>query len=528
MRVEDLIVEVRDKNLNRIGQIRPNDLVGATFVSRFNNVGSWSITLPYGHILGEILRLPGYGIILTSATGQTILSGPTLNARLTQSQNNIEGDWEITGSSDDIYLTERLTYPKPSTADVTAQTDDYDDRSGQAETVIKEYVSANMGADAPLERQVPGFTIEADQGRGDLVAAAARFDNLQEFIYNLAQAGGIGYQVNQVLTDLTFSVFTPQNRSNTVRMDIANRKLSSAVLSYGTAKLTRAIVGGKGEAKNRSFIERTSSQSLLAESDWGRRIETFIDARGANNTDELQTAGDESLVDNGKTITELSVTPSNDQNMVYGVDWFLGDLVTIVTNDIESTAVVTEIGINIGADGVRIGATVGTPVGIEFEAKLLAKTNQLDSRISNLERSTTGYGINTNYQPGGGTIGGTQPVFDPTGLVGTFNRIGNLVFFSIEVHFTGVTSFGTGQYYLTLPYPSRNEIKFASGCLHEVSTGREYQIRAGVLAGQSNLLLSTTDQQGTRIFDTPFTYNDPVTLTTADRFHIAGTYEIEG
>tara|TARA_R110000803_G_scaffold206879_1_gene274440 strand:- start:497 stop:2080 length:1584 start_codon:yes stop_codon:yes gene_type:complete len=527
MQVEDLIVEVKDKNLNRIGQIRPNDLVGATFVVRFNNVGSWSIKLPYGHTLGELLRLPGYGIILTNYTGETILSGPTLSAVLTQSQNNTEGDWEISGSSDDIYLTERLTYPKPSTADVTAQTDDYDDRSGQAETVIKEYVSANMGADAPVERQVAGLTIEADQGRGDLVAAAARFDNLQEFIYNLAQAGGIGYQLTQVLGQLNFSVFTPQDRSNTVRMDIANRKLSSAVLSYGTAKLTRAIVGGKGEAKNRSFIERTSSESLLAESDWGRRIETFIDARGANNTDELQTAGDESLVDNGKTITELSVTPSNDQNMVYGVDWFLGDKVTIVTNEIESTAVVTEIGISIASDGVRIGATVGTPVGIEFEAKLMAKTNQLDSRISNLERSTTGYGVNTNYQPGGGTDG-TQPVFPATAISGSFNRFGNMVHFAIVVEFTNITNFGTGQYYLTLPYPSKSEYMFREGNLHDIAENRRFHISGEVDIGSAQMLLYTTDNLGSRTFDAPFTSSDPVTLTTADRFHIAGTYEIEG
>jgi len=524
MQVEDLIVEVRDKNLNRIGQIRPNDLEGATFVSRFNNVGSWSMKLHYGHALGELLRLPGYGIILTSATGATILSGPTLSAKLTQSQDNIDGDWEITGSSDEIYLTERLTYPKPSTADVTAQTDDYDDRSGQAETVIKEYVSANMGADAPLERQVLGFSIEPDLGRGELVAAAARFDNLQEFIYDLAQAGGIGYQVTQVLTDLNFSVFTPQDRSNTVRMDIANRKLSSSVLSYGTAKLTRAIVGGKGEAKNRSFIERTSSQSLLAESDWGRRIETFIDARGANNTDELQTAGDESLVDNGKTITEISVTPSNDQNMVYGVDWFLGDKVTIVTNEIESTAVVTEIGINIAADGVRVGATVGTPVGIEFEAKLMAKTNQLDSRVSNLERSTTGYGINTLYIPGGGT-NGTQPVFDPADLQGSFNRFGNLVHFQVNIHFDNITSFGTGQYYITLPYPASQHYAFTGGHLHDASQGKAYMISGEVEAGSSTVWLYYLGSSG--IFQ-DFTSTAPKALAVEDDFDISGTYEIEG
>lgn len=525
MQIDEILVEVRDPFLNRIGQIRPSDLVGATFVVRFNNVGSWSITLPYGHTLGELLRQPGYGIILTGPSGDTILSGPTLSAKLTQDQSDIEGNWEIIGSSDDIYLSERLAYPKPDTADVTAQTDDYDDRSGAAETVIKEFVSANLGADAPLVRQVPGLTIEADGERGELVSAAARFDKIQDLIYYLAQVGGIGYQISQVGTGLEFSVFEPQDRSNTVRMDLANRKLSSAVLSYGTATVTRAIVGGKGEGKNRTFIERSNADSLAAETDWGRRVETFVDARGANNADELNTAGDELLVDNGKTITELSVTPSDDINMVYGVDWFLGDKVTVVTNDIESSAVVTEIGIQIGADGVRIGATVGTPVGIEFEAKLLAKTNQLDSRVSNLERSTTGYGINTLYVPGGGTTGGTQPVFDPADLQGSFNRYGNMVHFQANIEFTNITDFGSGQYYITLPYPARVSYTFSSGQLYDNSQNKYYLILGEVDAGSTQLDLYYLGSSG-QMED--FTSSSPKALSTDDYFNIAGTYEIEG
>lgn len=527
MRVEDLIVEVRDPDLVRIGQIVAQDLVGATFVVRFNNVGSWQVKLPYDHPLGELLRLPGYGIILTGPDGSTILSGPTLSAKLTQNQNNIEGDWEISGSSDEIFLTERLAYPTPTTADVTAQTDDYDDRSGAAETVIKQFVSVNLGPTAPGVRQVDGLTIEADQARGGVVAASARFDNLQDLVYQLAQVGGIGYQITQEGTDLEFSVYVPQDRSASIRMDIANRKLTSAVLSYGTAKLTRAIVGGKGEAKNRTFIERTSTDSLAAETSWGRRIETFIDARGANSPEELETAGDERLVDNGKTITELSVTPSDDQNMEFGVDWYLGDRVTIVTNELESTAVVTEIGINIGEDGVRIGATVGTPVGIEFEAKLLAKTNQLDSRLSNLERSTTGYGINTNYQPEGGTDG-TQPTFSGPAVSGTFNRFGSMVHFSVLVNFENITSFGTGQYYVTLPYSAKVAYQFRDGCLHDTSEGIDYHISGHVNAESSTLWLFTTDRQGNRVYDFPFSQGEPITMTTDDLFHIAGIYEIEG
>ena len=408
MRVEDLIVEVRNPSLERIGQITPQDLVGATFVVRYNNVGTWAISLPHGHPMGEFLRLPGYGILLTGPDDEPILSGPTLSAKLTQDQNDTEGTWEIIGASDDITLSERLAYPTPSTADVTAQTSSYDTRTGVAETVIKEYVDANIGPSAPVARQLANLTIETNSFRGDTVYASARFDGLQELIYDLAQVGGIGYRIAQIDSALEFSVFEPTDRSDTIRMDIQNRKLSSSVYSYGTAKVTRAIVAGSGEAETRIFVERTNTDSLDAETTWGRRIEVFKDARQTDSTDELNTSGDELLADIGKTIVEMSVTPSDDETMVYGVDWFLGDRVTVVANEIESSAVVTEVGIQIASDGVRIGATVGTPVGIEFESKILAKQQETEVRVSNLERNNAtsgGGGVAENGLPTGGVEG---------------------------------------------------------------------------------------------------------------------------
>jgi hypothetical protein len=527
MRVEDLIVEVRDSSLNRIGQIQPQDLVGATFVVRFNNVGSWSITLPHGHPLGELLRLPGYGILLTGPNGERIISGPTLSAKLTQTQNNTDGTWEIVGASDDIILAERLAYPTPSTADVTAQTSGYDIRTGPAETVIKEYVDVNIGPSAVTARKISNLLIETDEARGSTVFASARFKTLQELIYDLAQVGGIGYAITQTNGNLEFAVYEPVDRSDTIRMDIQNRILSSAVYSYGTAKVTRAIVAGRGEAENRVFVERSNADSLAAETLWGRRIEVFKDRRDSEETNQLNTAGDELLADLGKTIVEMSVTPADDQTMVYLTDWGLGDRVTVVANDIESSAVVTEVGIQIAEDGVRIGATVGTPVGIEFEAKLLAKQQDHEARIGNLEQNTTGYGINTAYQPEGGTDG-TQPTFSGPAITGTFNRFGNMVHFSIAVDFDNITSFGTGQYYLTLPYPARVAYMFRDGCLHDDSETREYHISGHVNENDDVLRLFTTDISGQALYDFPFAQGSPITLTTADNFHIAGTYEIEG
>ena len=527
MRVEDLVVEVRDRSLDRIGIIPVQDLVGATFVVRYNNVGTWSITVPYGNRLGEFLRLPGYGIVVTGTQGETIISGPTLTAKLEQTQDNTEGTWLIEGSSDDIILSERLAYPTPATADVSAQTSGYDIRTGPAETVIKEYIDVNIGPSAPAERKIAYLAIEADAARGQTVAATARFTPIQELAYDLAQVGELGYYITQQNGTLEFSMYEPTDRSDIIRMDVQNRKLSSSTYSYGTAKVTRAIVAGRGEAENRIFIERTSSDSLNAEIDWNRRIEVFKDARQSESTDELNTAGDELLVDLGKTITEFSVTPSDDQTMVYGVDWFLGDRVAVVANEIETTAVVTEVGIQIAADGVRIGATVGTPVAMEFESKLLAKQQNHEDRINNLERSTTGYGVNTSYQPEGGTDG-TQPTFSGPAITGSFNRIGNLVHFSIAIDFGNILTFGTGQYYLTLPYPVRVAYQFRDGCLHDISAGENYHISGHVDADSDVLWLFTTDRQGNRVYDFPFEQGEPITLTAADNFHIAGLYEIEG
>lgn len=132
-----------------------------------------------------------------------------------------------------------------------------------------------------------------------------------------------------------------------------------------------------------------------------------------------------------------------------------------------------------------------------------------------------------NYTVSGGTDG-TQPTFtgDPL-FTGQYVRVGDLVHFEIQVDFDNITSFGTGQYYVTLPFPALREMIFRNGNLFDFSTTRSYHITGHVEAGSSNLLLFTTDSQGNRIFDFAFTAVEPVTLTTADNFHIAGDYIAE-
>jgi hypothetical protein len=124
----------------------------------------------------------------------------------------------------------------------------------------------------------------------------------------------------------------------------------------------------------------------------------------------------------------------------------------------------------------------------------------------------------------GGTDG-TQPTFSSAPLfTGSYTKIGNMCFFQIDVDMDNITNFGSGQYYVKLPFPSSHNYLLSNGCLHDISANDEYAILGHVLAGSDTLTLLSTASNGKQV---PFTHNVPVTLATADNFHIAGTYEIQ-
>lgn len=386
MQVSDLVVEVRNADLQRVGQITPDYLAGFTAVLRDKQIGSWSITMPTDSPMAAALVAPGAGIIVTTAQG-TLLSGPTTAVVTNQSATDPEGTYDISGVTDMVILSERLAYPKPSTADVTAQDVENDVRTGVAETVIKAYVNANIGPSAPTARKITGLTIEADGTRGGTVTGTARFDNLLELLTGLADVGGVSFNVEQIGEGLQFQVSEAVDRSGYIRFDVYNHRLIRSEYAYSKPLSTRAIVGGAGSGTTRTFLERTSAESLDAEDVWGRRIETFVDSSNTLTEAGLQAAADEVLVKEGKTQLTASITPSDDETMLYGVDWNLGDIVTVVIGTLELVAVVTEVGILIGTDGVRIGATIGEPKTLDYETQILSRQADQAVRISKLERT---------------------------------------------------------------------------------------------------------------------------------------------
>ena len=164
-----------------------------------------------------------------------------------------------------------------------------------------------------------------------------------------------------------------------------------------------------------------------------------------------------------------------------------------------------------GKDTVTISAENGVFLNSSEES-----SNQI-ATIENL-------GVDTEFEVAGGTLG-TQPTFNGNPLfTGSYVKTGPMVHFRIDVDMDNITSFGTGQYYLDLPFPAKYNYLFRNACLHDISRPRQYGLSGHVEAGESRMMLFYTSTSGE---DLPFAQQAPALLTVNDNFHISGDYIVD-
>jgi len=385
MKLSDLTVEVRDINLNRLGQIVPADL-DLLLEDQFNNVGSWTLTVATDHPLASALRTPGAGIIITGADGLTLLSGPTIKPESAATSTDPGGTLTVDGLTDTVILADRLAFPDPTNVDPTTQTLAHDSRTGAIETLMHAYVNANIGPSAPSARRDTRLTMGTNLGRGATVTKNARFPVLGNLLVELAITAGLGFRVVQVGSVLQFQTFAVTDRTSEIRLDIRNNTLAGHRHAIAPPGVTRVIVAGQGEQVDRTFVEVDTADSLAGEALWGRRIEQFIDQRQTNDTTELTQAGLEALADNGFSQTSIQVVPMEDSTMEFGDDWALGDRVAVIVEGAEVYSDVTGYVMRANKDGLKMGAILGDPSVIKGTTAS-DKLTQMDARVSNLERN---------------------------------------------------------------------------------------------------------------------------------------------
>jgi hypothetical protein len=388
VKLSDLTVEVRDKNLVRIGAIRHEEL-SLELEDQFNNVGTWKLSLPVEHPLTPYLRMPGSGIIVTGPT-DVLMSGPTTKNEFASTPEDPAGSVSFEGISDTHILSDMLAFPQPDQPDPEQQKSSHDVRSGSAEYVMHGFVNANVGPLAPAERRRGNLVMGPNLNRGPQVTKSARFPVLGNLLTEIALLGSLGFRVVQRGDSLQFETFQIVDRSREIRLDVRNGNLAGQRVSIEPPGVTRAIVAGQGEMVDRQFLAVDTPTSLAAEAEWGRRIERFIDQRNTDDWNELQQAGDEAMEEDGFTKVAVQAVTMEDSSMRFGIDWYLGDKVGVVVNDQELTAPVTGMVMKADSDGFRVGALLGDAVGFDREAAVNKRVRAAEKRVSSLERNGGG------------------------------------------------------------------------------------------------------------------------------------------
>lgn len=122
------------------------------------------------------------------------------------------------------------------------------------------------------------------------------------------------------------------------------------------------------------------------------------------------------------------------------------------------------------------------------------------------------------------TWSGTGLTYTGTPAQGYYSRVGKMITFNIQVNFTTVTNFGTGEYSLTLPtgLPSAYHAVLNGG-LHDTSTGNHLNLLADLEPASATTELYYPTSNGV---NDRFDYNSPLNLAVNDYFYIGGTYFI--
>ncbi|WP_144722245.1 tail fiber protein [Cellulosimicrobium sp. TH-20] len=407
MQVSDLIVEVRDVDLLRVAQIEPRFL-DLDVTLRDSAVGEWTLRLPAEHPAVAHLRAPGAGIVVTGPDDEVVFSGPTSVPTVAADTADPLGIATVTGVTDEVILWQRLAYPNPAEADVTLQTAAYDVRSGTAAAVMRDFVLKNIGWHGAPERRIDSLSIIPTTATGPQITKSARFDVLGDLLREVATVAGLRFRLAQAGGALHFEVLPVVDRRALVRFDLVNGTLASTSVASSPATLTRAIVAGQGQGEARTFLERTTPEAQVAEVErgpWGR-IERFLDQRNTDDPVELAQAGDKALTEEGAPAVAVNAVVSDDLTMRFGLDWHLGDAVTVVVEGIERHATVTAVRIIANASGVRLGATIGAPEEVNPASALGKRVEATERRVSALERTAEGGGGGST---GGGGGGFTMP-----------------------------------------------------------------------------------------------------------------------
>lgn len=377
----------RDTSYKRMSEITAFNKL--TIVQRFNGIGTWELDTS-SRARDAILLGPRDGIIVTRELDglvETIFSGSIATEYTYTTQS-----FRVAGLSDDALL-QNPARPTPLQA-TGPFPDEYYIRQGIASTLMLNFVSENIGPYAPSPWKLPALIMGVDPlaiVSNPLPTLRARLEPLLVVLQNFAESvytGGLGFkliQSDRLSNSLEFIVYVPQDRRADAKFSLGLQSIRDYQDTYSEPQANYFYVMlGDGLGNTRTILEGGDPTSIAL---YGRIIAQVIDARSVTNIDEGQQKLAEAIA-NLVASRKIAVSPFDIPNLLYGVDYDLGDLVTLVTQSGEYSDYIREVQLDfVPGSAVLITPKVGRGTDDTEEERTVSYINALDARVSNMERN---------------------------------------------------------------------------------------------------------------------------------------------
>jgi hypothetical protein len=347
---------VFDSSITPLGVI--DVVTGLTWLEKFSDAGNFELWCPLNDQNAELLKEDNLLWIGGESAGVVEFKELTNDGEGTKTIH-------IQGRLAESYLDYRTIYP---TVIMT----------GKISDILRKHVNDNLISPTDITRKIPLIELASDQvAYGQSVSYQKTGDTVLLESSKLCEANSLGFRLQFFPRQTKFVFRVYQGTDRTLDQSEVNPVLFSSDLddilessySHNKSELRNfAYVAGEDSGTSRK-IQTVGSTTGLS------RRELFVDARDlqSEKTDGIaipETEYNSMLVERGKTSLEdykdiesfsATLRTFGVTGYVYGVDFFLGDKVTVYDGrlKVRTNAVITGVMKTFDGDGERLDITFG-------------------------------------------------------------------------------------------------------------------------------------------------------------------------
>lgn len=277
--------------------------------------------------------------------------------------------------------------------------------SNSAETVMKTLVKDQCGSTADADRQFPLFEIDTDNDTGASYLLKARYSpTVADELNKCSVATGVGFWVyidesnKKYRFQIGLGTDRTSGQSTNPRAIFSDKFNTIRTASYGETDdqyRNYAFVAGQGLGVNRTVREVYTGSS---EPTGFNRREMFVDARDLSSTTDIDSRGGQKLQEQNIQVM-VDGSPLNTNQLVYGTDYTIGDIVTVDVYNAPYDARITEVKESWDSRGYAIDLVFGRETQT-ISTQFSRSSESLRAALS----STEGYIIESGSNANGNYI----------------------------------------------------------------------------------------------------------------------------